>query len=118
MNQAMKMEKFYTGNIERLTIKSIHFYAGSKKVTTNRMILKRNVIFHETKEGILIDTNTGKRILSLDEVRSYLENHTGSKHYGIGHGCEFVDPTTLIPTPVSKKEAKQLKKQYQEINYF
>ena len=113
----MKMARYYIGSKERLTIKSIHFYGGTKKIITERTTIKKDILYHQNRVGVLIETESGKTPPNYDEAREYLEYLTSNTKSGIGTTCEFVDTTALVPTTVTKNEVKQLRKAYKTRRY-
>ena len=113
------MKKIFKGPIHKLAIKSINITENSFELKTSSVTLKKDALFYETIFSRFINFDYDTVLASKEEANDYLINAVNHNkdnldelnptHISIPY---FNESELTLQKTISKKEFKQLKKQY------
>ena len=109
------MKKYYKGNVEVLKIKNLTIDKKTPQIVQKRIVVNRDVLFYETRLGVIIRFEDKCPIPTYHETLDYMSKHlNGESSPGTYVSGTYVAVDSLKPIEISKDEEKKLIKQRKE----
>lgn len=106
------MKQYYKGNVEVLKVKNLTISKNTPNVAQKRVIVNRDVLFYETRLGVIIRFEDKCPIPTYREVQDYMAKHlNGESEPGTYISGTYVAVDSLKPIEISKEEEKKLIKE-------
>ena len=113
------MKKYYKGNVEILKIKNLTIDKKTPQIVQKRIVVNRDVLFYETRLGVIIRFEDKCPIPTYREVLDYMSKHlNGESSPGTYVSGTYVAVDSLKPIEISKDEEKKLIKERKEHRKF